>query len=109
MSIAYFLISLNQKHLNYKPISQLSMLEASNKEIIEHVMIIDEANNLQEDLVSNNIGNDGPRKHVECEGMITHKDSLLKHAMSRTACPKSFDRIKRAADLVSTRMIALAW
>ena len=37
---------------------QLSMLEATNKEIIEDTMIIDEADNLQDYLISNKIGND---------------------------------------------------
>ena len=71
--------------------SQLRMLEASNKEIIEDAMIIDEDENSQEFLTSNNIGNDMPSTCVKHEGISAHKASLLKHSMSRTTCQKSFD------------------
>ena len=73
------------------------MSEPSNKEIIDDAMLIDEADYLQEDIISNNIGNDIPSMYVEHEGTIVHKASLLKYAMSGTFCPKSLDRMKRAA------------
>ena len=60
---------------------QLSMLEATNKEIIEDTMIIDEADNLQDYLISNKIGNDVLSTWVEFEGMSVHKFSVLKHAI----------------------------
>ena len=90
--------------------TQLSTLEANNKEIIEDTMIIDEANILQEDLISNDARNETPSTRTECEGTSAHEASLLKHAMSgTTVCPKSFDRMKnttgfRAASLTRYRL-----
>ena len=60
-------------------------------------MIIDEDRNLKEDLISNSIGNYIPSTRIEHEGASAHKECLLKHEISRTSCPKSFDRIKRVA------------
>ena len=57
-------------------------------------MTIDEADNSQQYLISNNIGNDMLSTFVDHEGTRVRKASLLKHAMSGTAHPKLFDRTK---------------
>ena len=64
--------------------SQLIILEASNEEIIEDAMTIDEADNSQEYLIINNILNGLTSTCVEHEGTIFHEYSLLKHSISET-------------------------
>ena len=52
--------------------------ECRNQEINGGILEIDKFNNLQEELINRNIGSDIPSAHVECEGIIGHKASLLK-------------------------------
>ena len=65
--------------------------------IIEDALAIDEVDVLKEELITNNVRTDLPNAHVACEGVKVRKASLLKHAINGTICPKSLDRMKRAA------------
>ena len=81
-TLAPFLSFLNTKRLKYCNEQQLNISEPINKEIIKDAMMIDEADNLQECLIRDNIENNIPKKCVECKGASTHETSLLKHTMS---------------------------
>ena len=73
------------------------MSYATNLKIIEDALIIDEADNSQEELINNNKESDTPNTHGEYESIIFQEVSLLKHYVSGSECPKSLDRMKRAA------------
>ena len=51
-------------------------------------MTIDEADDLQDDLINKNIGTDVPTTYVLHEGIHFNEYSKLKHAMSGTTCAK---------------------
>ena len=89
------------------------MSEASDEELIEDAMMIDEAENFQEDLINNNVRNDAPNTRVEHEGKSDHKDSLSKHATSGTACQKLLNRTKSTNSFshyrsINTRVLDLS-
>ena len=64
----------------------------TNVVISEDVLIINEADHLQEELINKNEGTKVTNTYVEHEVTLFHKESLLKHAMSSSTFPKSLDR-----------------